>query len=89
MTSYKQNVPEQIFVSPAIYLEVLAHLDPFQSEKNQDDFMLAGLPNARNCPHFQIASYGCENCFAGPEECMEDIRAAELAEYLSIESDRR
>ena len=80
MTTYKQNVPEQIFVSPAIYLEVLAHLDPFQK---------LAKPVTSDCPHFQIASYGCENCFAGPEECMEDIRAAELAEYLSIESDRR
>ena len=80
MTTYRQNVPEQIFVSPAIYLELLRALDPFQKPAK---------PVTAECPHFQLASYGCENCFAGPEECMEDIRAAELAEYLSIESDRR
>lgn len=29
MTTYKQNVPEQIWVSPEIYGQVLTHLDPF------------------------------------------------------------
>jgi hypothetical protein len=57
---------ENIYVSPAIYIEVLAHLDPFQSGKTQDDYMLAGLPD--KCAHFRLASYGCENCFASHEE---------------------
>ena len=83
MTTYKQNVPEQIFVSPAIYLDVLAHLDPFQSDKSQDDYMLAGL-DARKCAHFNLAAYGCENCFASHEEIAREERAASYQAQLEM-----
>jgi hypothetical protein len=59
MTTYRQNVPEQIFVSPDIYVEVLTHLDPFAR---------ASKPVKPECGHFRLAPYGCENCFASHEE---------------------
>ena len=59
MTTYRQNVPEQIFVSPAIYPELLRAMDPFQKPAK---------PVTPECPHFVLAPYGCENCFASHEE---------------------
>lgn len=56
MTTYKQNVPEQIWVSPASYLELLNSpvIDTFAVQK----------PASDNCPHFQADSTGrCWHCF--------------------------
>ena len=72
MTTYRQNVPEQIFVSPAIYLELLRAMDPFQKPAK---------PVKPECAHFQLASYGCENCFASHEEIARERAYEEEAEY--------
>jgi len=31
------------------------------------------LEKRKTCPHFDITTFGCEDCFAGPEEVKEDL----------------
>lgn len=85
MTTYKQNTPETVYVSPAIYQEVLTGLDPFVSSGFEHTMRKTDEPTpVTTCPHFRTASYGCEQCFMSHEEI-----ARELAGEDSIEYERR
>lgn len=74
MTTYKQNVPEHIWVSPAIYIETLRHLDPFQVHARKPSLPAFGP----SCGHLVTASYGCESCFLSHEEIAREAREFEL-----------
>ena len=74
MTTYKQNTPEQIWVSPEIYQEVLTSLDPFvrsgfEHTGNVNELLAVdGLPTYPECGHFIMHACGCESCFMSLEE---------------------
>lgn len=80
MTTYKQNTPETVWVSPAIYQEVLTGLDPFVSS----GFEHTMRKPVTTCPHFRLASYGCEQCFMSHEEI-----ARKLTGESEMEMERR
>jgi hypothetical protein len=83
MTTYKQNTPEQIWVSRAIYQELLTALDPFTGYLPITEQTPEPVRNM-DCPHFQLASYGCENCFASHEEIASEARLQDQEDWASF-----
>lgn len=82
MTNHTQTVPIVTPVSPERYQETLTALDRFTS--SGFTHTPAWDKPATTCPHFRLASYGCEQCFMSHEEI-----ARELAGESEMEMERR